>query len=299
MGKIDQRRRGEYLQAAFKILAEHNDTLPVREILVEMEKRLTLTDYEKARYEKTGQVRWETVTQFYSIGCVKAGWMRKHKGVWYLTDEGKKALSLSPEEFMVTSMNAYHQWRQMNPKAEPVETETSEALEDKISSDRSTVFLNAESRARQEIAEYIQALNGYDYQDLVAALFRGMGYFTPFEAPKGKDGGIDIVAYKDPLGASPPRIRIQVKHRAETPASRAEVGDLISNLKKDGSIGVIVSSGGFSSDALMKIREAHEHIEAIDLDRFITLWEEHYESLATEDKILLPLKSVSFLAPEN
>ncbi|MDD4287407.1 MAG: Mrr restriction system protein [Candidatus Peribacteraceae bacterium] len=296
MGKIDQHRRGEYLQTAFKVLSEHNDSLPLRELIAEIQKRLTFTEYEVSPLPKSGYIRWESVMQFYSIDCAKAGWLRKHKGVWYITEEGKKALSLPPEKFMTTATDAYRNWRKMNPKKEPDEVESDEEA---ISEDRSTVFQSAEGRAREEIAEYIEALNAYDFQDLVAALFRGMGYFTPFEAPKGKDGGIDIVAYKDPLGASPPRIRIQVKHRAGTPVSRAEVGDLISNLKKDGSVGVIVSTGGFSSDALMKIREANEHIEAIDLDRFITLWEEHYESLSTEDKILLPLKSVSFLAPEN
>lgn len=29
---------------------------------------------------------------------------------------------------------------------------------------------------------------------------RAMDYYTPFIAPKGKDGGIDIIAYLDPLG---------------------------------------------------------------------------------------------------
>ena len=27
-------------------------------------------------------------------------------------------------------------------------------------------------------------------------------YYTPFIAPKGKDGGVDIIAYRDPLGTT-------------------------------------------------------------------------------------------------
>jgi predicted Mrr-cat superfamily restriction endonuclease len=38
-----------------------------------------------------------------------------------------------------------------------------------------------------------------------------MGYHTPFISPKGKDGGIDIIAYQDPLGLKTPRIKVQVK----------------------------------------------------------------------------------------
>ena len=43
-----------------------------------------------------------------------------------------------------------------------------------------------------------------------------MGYHTPFISPKGKDGGLDIIAYNDPLGATVPRLKVQVKHRPGT-----------------------------------------------------------------------------------
>ena len=36
------------------------------------------------------------------------------------------------------------------------------------------------------------------------------GYYTPFVAPKGKDGGIDLIAYQDPLGA---RLRHKSGHK--------------------------------------------------------------------------------------
>ena len=42
----------------------------------------------------------------------------------------------------------------------------------------------------------------YQFQDLVAALLRAMGYHVAWVAPPGKDGGTDIVAYTDPLGAT-------------------------------------------------------------------------------------------------
>ena len=54
-----------------------------------------------------------------------------------------------------------------------------------------------------------------------------MGYYTPFVAPRGKDGGIDIVAYRDPLGTQAPRMKVQVKHRGNTKASVKEVRELM------------------------------------------------------------------------
>ncbi len=41
-----------------------------------------------------------------------------------------------------------------------------------------------------------------------------MGYHTPFISPKGKDGGIDIIAYQDALGINKPRIKVQTSRVA-------------------------------------------------------------------------------------
>jgi len=48
-------------------------------------KRVELTDYDKQPLAKTGYVRWESLLHFYSIDCVKAGFLRKHAGQWHLT----------------------------------------------------------------------------------------------------------------------------------------------------------------------------------------------------------------------
>lgn len=58
-----------------------------------------------------------------------------------------------------------------------------------------------QGQASKGIREYI-IKEPYEFQDLVAALLRAMGYYTPFIAPKGKDGGVDIIAYRDPLGTT-------------------------------------------------------------------------------------------------
>lgn len=57
-----------------------------------------------------------------------------------------------------------------------------------------------ESNAREGIRKFIVSKSPYEFQDMVAALLRAMGYHRPFIAPTGKDGGIDITAYLDPLG---------------------------------------------------------------------------------------------------
>jgi restriction system protein len=68
-------------------------------------------------------------------------------------------------------------------------------------------------------------------------------------------------------------------------------------LQKDGDVGMFVLSGGFTPDAKTTARSSHVHVELVDLDRFITLWQEFYPKLADEDKALLPLMPIYFYAP--
>jgi len=125
-----------------------------------------------------------------------------------------------------------------------------------------------------------------------------MGYYTPFVAPRGKDGGIDVIAYRDPLGTISPRIKVQIKHREST-ATTQEVRQLMGLLQKDGDVGIFVSSGGFTADAKTTARTSHVHVELIDLERFIVLWQEFYPKLTDEDKSLLPMITIYFYAPPS
>ena len=159
-------------------------------------------------------------------------------------------------------------------------------------------FEQIEQTAMEGLEKYVNAKNPYEFQDLAAALLRGMGYYTPFVAPRGKDGGVDIVAYRDPLGTESPRIQVQIKHK-DVPASVQEVRQLMGLLQKEGDVGIFVSTGGFSPDARVTARSSHVHVELIDLTRFIGLWQEFYEKMSDEDKNLMSLRPIYFLATQE
>jgi restriction system protein len=109
-------------------------------------------------------------------------------------------------------------------------------------------------------------MNPYEFQYLVAALLRAMGYFTPYVSPKGRDGGIDIIAYQDPLGANVPRIKTQVKHRPDAAIPVEDIRGLSGLLNQDGDIGLFVTSGRFTSEADRFARDSHKHVKLIDMD---------------------------------
>lgn len=295
MKKIPNERIGQWLQTGLKAIDANGGQLPSRDVLKAIERREKFSDYEKQRFEKTGYIRWDSVVHFYSIALSKAGWIRKQNGVWYLTAEGKQALKSSPLQFVQDAKRLYRDWQIKNPRQESSVTDSDES-EERI--EREASYQQAVSAARNEIREYMRALNPYEFQDLVAALLHGMGYYTPFVAPQGKDGGIDILAYRDPFGSTIPRLKIQVKHRQQKVTVK-EVRELSSLLIKDGDTGLIVSSEGFTSDAIEEIRRSSRHMEKMDIDDFITLWETYYDNMRQDDKLHLPLSTVHFLTPNE
>jgi restriction system protein len=276
------------IYAAMKILQEAGGELPGKEVTKRVSERVEFTDWEKLKYEKTGNIRWRSIMQFYTIDCIKAGYLRKKKGIWYLTDEGEKALSLGAVKFMNSASEKYKEW-----SANRVEETEGEPKDEEVNINIKLDELEGE--ALEGLRKHINSKNAYEFQDMVAALLRAMGYYTPFISPKGKDGGIDIIAYQDPLGAQSPRIKVQVKHHPDSAIPVKDVRSLIGLLNKEGEIGLFVTSGTFSSDAEKLVRESHTHCKLIDFTEFITLWEKYYSKLTDEDKSMLPLHPIYFL----
>lgn len=278
--------------AALQILKEKGGEAPGRTVLAEVGKRVPLDDWARETYEKSGYIRWHSILHFFSIDCIKAGYLVKKKGVWYLTPEGEHALKLGDVGLLNAATAAYRKWRDENQPAESKEEEVPEAGQ----RGQEATIQGIEQVAIEGLKNQINQKNPYEFQELVAALLRGMGYYTPFVAPQGKDGGVDVIAYRDPLGTVSPRIKVQIKHREST-ASVQEVRQLMGLLQKDGDVGMFVSSGGFTPDAKSTARGSHVHVELIDLDRFISLWQEFYPKLTDEDKSVLPLVPIYFYAP--
>ena len=284
--------------AAFEILKSAGGQLPGKDVINKLRETIDLTEWEKQIYEKTGYVRWESIFHFYTIDCIKAGYLRKNKGVWYLTDEGDKAISLGAIKLLDSATKVYKQWAIQNKQQKTDTTKGSPEtieIEQNPNQEQKANLDIVEEQAIAGIKEFIKAKNPYEFQDLVAALLRAMKYHTPFISPKEKDGGLDIVAYNDPLGATAPRLKVQVKHRPDSSVPVDDIRSLTGLLNKDGDIGLFVTSGYFTSESERSARESHRHIRLIDIDTFISLWQEFYPAMTDEDKNRLPLQSVYFL----
>lgn len=275
------------LRAAMMILKKNGGEMPSRQLMEKVEQEVEFSEWEKETTSRGG-IRWQNIYHFTSVDYVRAGFIIKKNGTWYLTPDGEKALSLMPEEVQLAAQTAYKKWRHENP------VESSSEEEEVFEKETILNLEDLEERALAGIREYIRKKNPYEFQDLVAALLRAMNYHTPFVAPRGKDGGVDVLAYVDPLGAQTPRIKVQVKHYPDNPIGVKEIRSLVGILR-DGDIGLFVTSGTFSPSAKQEASTSKEYVKLIDGDEFITLWQNYYPKMTDEDKNMLPLKYISFL----
>ena len=287
------------MYVALALLKEAGGDMSRKEIMHLIPERLKehgqeFNSWDNERLEKTGYIRWRSNFQYFTIDLVKAGYLRKVKGVWYLTPEGEIATQMGAVALYKDARAKYKAWQKVANEEKSPQEEVAE--DDAIVERNQTVELEElEELAREGIKSHIKALNAYEFQDLVAALLRAMGYFTPFISPKGKDGGIDIIAFQDPLGSKSPRIKVQVKHRPEASIAVDDIRGLTGLLNKDGDIGLFVTSGRFTSESERFSRDSHIHIKLIDGSTLIDLWMEFYSKLTDEDKNRLPLHQIYFL----
>ena len=150
-------------------------------------------------------------------------------------------------------------------------------------------FEEVQATSEELISDHIAKLDPFDFEELVAALLRAIGYNATTTDP-GPDQGVDIVAHPDALGFEEPLIKSQVKHRKSTtggPEMREFVGTLGDTEK-----GLFVSTGGFTRDAKQAAEKTSARVALLGRDEFIDLFLQHYESIEAEYQAKVPLKRV-------
>lgn len=303
MGRVvmaSRERLGQLMRGVFEMLAHEPDGLPVQEVLQRLERSVPSTPVEDTTYPKNPSVRRRDKTvRFASIPFVKAGWLRKDKGTWWVTDEGRAAYEKysDPADFVREAVRRYQAWKG-NQSSTMDDLDELDAVGVADAADATSILEEAEESAWSEISEYLLAMNPYDFQDLVASLLKAMDYHVAYVSPPGPDKGLDILAYTDPLGATGPRIKVQVKRRAD----RVTVDGVRAFMALLGGqdVGLFICAGGFTKDAEAEVRsQENRRLTLIDLDRLFGLWVEHYEQIPEVERQLLPLRPVYFLDPRE
>lgn len=297
MSTVNTRSLGDKLTvAAMRLLKEaEGGSLPASDLVKKIEKDIknlipNLPDWAYDTYSD-GNPKWLASFRFQSIELVKAGFIRKEKRVWYLEDKGRDMLKEKSEKEIVSiAHKEYVKWAQRGKPLDKSKDKKFDSFDSKMESiiDDKNYF----EQAKNGIIDFINRIDAYEFQNLCAALLRGMGYYVP-EFKKGADGGIDMVAYRDPLGAQTPRLKVQVKHEKINVAPK-DVREL-HGLLTEGEVGVFICNSEFTPTSRAFARTAHKHLRLIRQDDFIKLWCEFYPKMSEKDQSLLPLMEISFL----
>lgn len=297
MADITRRRTGELLRKLFEILRKQPEGMRAKDALAALVEQVKLTDYESGTYAN-GSRRFEKIVRFATVDCVKAAWLVKTKGLWIVTEAGISALEkiADPEAFYKEAVRLYQEWRAAHPNTDDDTPEETPVGSEGGERSAAEAFEEAEEESWQQIEGYLSKMPPYDFQNLVGDLLRAMGYYVAWIAPPGKDGGVDIMAFTDPLGTRPPRIKVQVKRQKDS----VRVDGLRAFMAVLGpdDVGIFVCTGGFTKDAQDEARnQPSRRITLINMDLLFELWVEHYAKLGDSARQRMPLRPVWFLAP--
>ena len=280
MVQITLHRVGELLRIVFELLWDKPDGLPAKDIFALIPELTQLTEYERGFSSLSNTPRYERIVRLATVPLVRVGWLEKtNKGRWHITEEGRQACKkfTNAQELYKEALRLYEEHRQTAPDI-VINIET------------------AEEKAWEQIQKYLQEKNPPEFQSMIAALLRAMGYYVAWVAPaEKKRGHIDIVAHVDPIGAKGPRILVQVKHKGQVLTIEG-LKTFLSVLGQN-DFGLLVSTGGFTGDAKEELRtEAFQKVTALDLETFFDLWTSHYDKLSQDARNLIPLKLIYFLS---
>jgi restriction system protein len=147
-----------------------------------------------------------------------------------------------------------------------------------------------ETYSRDFVEGILRGMEPEQFENLVAGVFRAMGYHADVTQLSG-DGGVDVLVSRDPLRLQPPTIKVQVK-RTTTSIGGPAVQALIGTLAPGGSeLALFVTLGNYSSDAT-RIARTRQDIRLLSGAEFIDLVFEYYSKLDAEWKRLIPLRLV-------
>lgn len=135
-----------------------------------------------------------------------------------------------------------------------------------------------------------EQLEGHEFEHLVAAILRAMGYEARV-TQASVDGGVDVLASRDRLGLEPPLIKIQCKRTTNT-IGGPDVQALVGTLAHGGNErALFVTLGGFSPAARQIAAHRHD-VRLIGADEFGSLLLEHYDALPARYRRMLPVRPV-------
>lgn len=137
-----------------------------------------------------------------------------------------------------------------------------------------------------------KSLTHAEFEEFTADLLRALGYQARV-TQYSQDGGVDVIAHRDPLGVEPPQIKVQCKHLTGTVGS-PEVQQLIGT-QGQGEYLLFVTLGSYSRDAI-SIERQRPGLRLVSGEDVVSLVLDNYGTLPERWRARIPLTSVLVIA---
>lgn len=153
------------------------------------------------------------------------------------------------------------------------------------------------SRIRQHTVDFVKEallhdISPQEFEEFTAALLRTLGYEARVTR-YSQDGGVDVVAHKDPLGVEPPLIKVQCK-QSDRCSGAPDVQRLVGT-QGVGEHSLFVNLGSYSRDAIA-IERTRPGLRLLNGDDLVELVLKHYAALPEEWRAKIPLTPVLVVA---
>jgi len=128
--------------------------------------------------------------------------------------------------------------------------------------------------SRDFVIDALRRMDAHRFEHFVAGLLQAIGYRASATVASG-DGGIDVIASRDPLAIEPPIIKVQCK-RTVNAVGGPDVQKLAGTLAHGGSeLGLFVTLGNYSADA-RHIERTRQNLRLIKGTQLVDLIFEYY-----------------------
>jgi restriction system protein len=177
------------------------------------------------------------------------------------------------------------------PEAEAVET-VLESAETDDSPDEPRA-----SRIERHTRDFVlnalhRQISHAEFEEFTAVLLRALGYQARVTA-YSQDGGIDVIAHKDPLGVEPPQIKVQCKHLTGS-VGAPDIQQLAGTLGQN-DLGLFVTLGTYTRDA-QNIERQRSGLRLLNGEDVVSMVLANYEKLPQSWRSILPLTNVLVVA---
>ena len=277
-----------FMKPVLECLAD-GDAKHKSELYEPVSKRLGLTEEDKKVLLPSGTQEVYLNRIAWSLSYMKhAGLVLSPKrGVYQITDRGKKVLERNPEKIDVAFLKQYPEFKDFHKgkKDRTVQDEVIEPVDDKSPQDFIEYgYKLIKDELAENVLSEVKATSPYRFEKIVVDLLLAMGYGGS-RAEAGQvtqrtgDGGIDGIINEDKLGLDV--IYIQAK-RWESTVGRPEIQKFAGALMgKKARKGIFITTSNFSADTIQYAKDIDSRLILIDGERLAKLMIEHNVGVST------------------